>query len=135
MRDLDLRKQLKSFAKGLIKGACAEAAGMALGSFKNPTVGKLPSMVNVAPTPKNQRTGVRQISKKLKETKESSGKRKERSENKKKFPAVVEYSGKIVTPGYDPKKAELYKKNDKKNAKKKRAVKTKEIKKQNNNGI
>ena len=63
MRDLDLRKQLKSFAKGLIKGAGAEAAGVATGSLKKPKVGKLPSMVKVDPTPKNKGTGVRKISK------------------------------------------------------------------------
>ena len=114
MRDLDLRKQLKSFAKGLIKGAGvagAEAAGIAPGSLKKPKVGKLPSMVKVDPTPKNKGTGVRKISKKLNAPKAASRKSHNGSYNKKMFSPVVDYSGKIVTPGYDSKKEELYKKN------------------------
>ena len=36
------------------------------------------------------------------------------SYNKKMFSTVTDYSGKTVTPGYDPKKADKYKKNAKK---------------------
>lgn len=121
MRNLDLRKQLKLFAKGLIKGVGttgAKAANVAPSALKKPKVGKLPSMVTVDPKLKNKGTGVREISKKLKSAKATSKKSHDGSYNKKMFPPVVDYSGKIVTPGYDPKKAELYKKNARKNARK-----------------
>ena len=68
MRDLNLRKQLKSFAKGLIKGAAAVGTGGASvvpGALKNTNVGNLPSMVEVDPTTKNKATGIKATSKKL----------------------------------------------------------------------
>jgi hypothetical protein len=80
MRNLDLRKQLKSFGKGLLRGAAAGAtAGASEGGRigekiyetyqsynKKPKVGNLPSMVEVAPTTKNKATGIKNTSKKLK---------------------------------------------------------------------
>lgn len=83
MRNLDLRKQLKSFGKGLLRGAAAGAtAGASEGGRigekiyetyqsynKKPKVGNLPSMVEVAPTTKKKATGIKNTSKKLKSAK------------------------------------------------------------------
>lgn len=80
MRNLDLRKQLKTFGKGLLRGAAAGAtAGASEGGRigekiyetyqsynEKPKVGNLPSMVEVAPTTKNKATGIKNTSKKLK---------------------------------------------------------------------
>ncbi len=75
MRNLDLRKQLKSFGKGLIKGYTASITGGAsLGAnvarnFVQPKVGNLPSITeaddNQEPTP----TGVKATSKKMQKSK------------------------------------------------------------------
>ena len=84
MRDLDLRKQLKSFGKGLIKGAAAGAARTAAEAIENvatnsaqPKVGNLPSItkagINQEP-PKKPSTGMRATSRKLKGAKAISKK-------------------------------------------------------------
>ncbi len=81
MRDLDLRKQLKSFGKGLIKGVAAGAAKGAIENeatnFAQPKVGNLPSItkagINQEP-PKKSSTGMRATSRKLKGAKAISKK-------------------------------------------------------------
>ena len=87
MRDLNLRKQLKTFGKGLLRGAAAVAtAGASEGgrigekiyetyqsSNEKPKVGNLPSMVKADPTPKNKPTGLRATSKKIKKCKSHWG--------------------------------------------------------------
>jgi hypothetical protein len=52
--------------------------------------------------------------KKKKPAKNVSKSKHDGSYNKKMFPTETDYSGKLVTPGYDPKKAAKYKKNAKK---------------------
>ena len=84
MRDLDLRKQLKSFGKGLIKGAAASITGGAsleanvAKNFVQPKVGNLPSITeadgNQKPTKKSS-TGMRATSKKLKKKPNLTGMR------------------------------------------------------------
>jgi hypothetical protein len=88
MRNLDLRKQLKTFGKGLLRGAAAGAtAGASEGGRigkkiyetyqsynEKPKVGNLPSMVEVAPTTKNKATGIKATSKKLERAKATGAK-------------------------------------------------------------
>jgi hypothetical protein len=88
MRNLDLRKQLKTFGKGLLRGAAAAAtAGASEGGRigekiyetyqsynKKPKVGNLPSMVKVEPTTKKKTTGIKAISKKLEGVKATGAK-------------------------------------------------------------
>jgi len=101
MRDLNLRKQLKTFGKGLLKGAAAVAtAGVSEGGRigekiyetyqsynEKPKVGNLPSMVKADPTPKNKPTGLRATSKKLKSAK-ATGEKMQAAKKLKKLPAT-----------------------------------------------
>ena len=57
MRNLNLRKQLRTFGKGLLRGAAAYN--------EKPKVGNLPSMVKADPTTKKKATGIKATSKKL----------------------------------------------------------------------
>ena len=96
MRDLDLRKQLKSFGKGLIKGAAASITGVAsLGAnvaknFAQPKVGNLPSITEAGSNqepPKKPSTGMRATSRKLKRAKAIS-KKMQKSKKLEKLPAT-----------------------------------------------
>ena len=83
MRDLNLRKQLKSFREGLIKGVAASVTGGAsLGAnvaknFVQPKVSNLPSITEVESNqepPKKPSTDMRATSRKLKGAKAISKK-------------------------------------------------------------
>ena len=101
MRDLNIRKQLKTFGKGLLRGAAAVAtAGASEGgrigekiyetyqsSNEKPKVGNLPSMVKADPTPKNKPTGLRAASKKLKSAK-ATGEKMQAAKKLEKLPAT-----------------------------------------------
>tara|TARA_R110002167_G_C12211444_1_gene607804 strand:- start:36 stop:473 length:438 start_codon:yes stop_codon:yes gene_type:complete len=101
MRNLNLRKQLKTFGKGLLRGAAAVATagaseGPELGKQiyetyqsynEKPKVGNLPSMVKADPTPKNKPTGLRATSKKLKSAK-ATGEKMQAAKKLEKFPAT-----------------------------------------------
>ena len=92
MRDLNIRKQLETFGKGLLRGAAAVAtAGASEGGRigekiyetyqsynKKPKVGNLPSMVKADPTPKNKPTGLRATSAKATGEKTQAAKKLEK---------------------------------------------------------
>ena len=97
MRNLDLRKQLKTFGKGMLKAAASSVTGGAsfLGanvanSFVQPKVGNLPSITKVPNNKKptnNPSTGIRATSKKLKGP-EATGKKMQKAKKLKKFPVA-----------------------------------------------
>ena len=66
-------------------------------------------------SPFKQLGKIANIYKKQNKTVEPANKqqRHDGSYNAKMFPPIKDYSGKTVTPGYDPNKAEVYKKNAK----------------------
>ena len=62
----------------------------------------------------NLRKQLKDFSAKKNKTVKKNKNKHDGSYNKEMFPPVTGYSGKTVTPGYDPKKADKYKKNAKK---------------------
>jgi hypothetical protein len=87
MRNLDLRKQLKTFGKGLLAAVATGGASEGVKAGKKiyetyesyneePKVGRLPSIVKTETTSKNKPTGARAISEKIKGVKATGSKMK-----------------------------------------------------------